>query len=81
MITVGSYKAKTHLPDLLRQVEAGEQVLITRHGKPVARLMPIADAKREQALAAKEQIMELRKTMPKFSREEIREMIEEGRRY
>lgn len=81
MITVGSYEAKTHLPDLLRQVEAGEHVVITRNGKPVARLMPIADAKLEQALAAKERIMELRKTMPKFTIEEIVEWKHEGHRF
>lgn len=40
---VGSYEAKTRLPDLLRRVEAGETVTITRHGKPVAQIVPIGD--------------------------------------
>ena len=40
MITVGAFDAKTHLSSLLDKVEAGEEVLITRHGKPVARLVP-----------------------------------------
>ncbi len=37
---VGAFEAKTHLSRLLDQVEAGGAVTITRHGKPVARLVP-----------------------------------------
>ena len=44
MHTVGSYEAKTHLPQLLERVERGETITITRHGKPVARLVPAAAA-------------------------------------
>lgn len=40
MITVGAFDAKTHLSTLLERVARGEQVVITRHGKPVARLIP-----------------------------------------
>ncbi|BDZ55573.1 type II toxin-antitoxin system Phd/YefM family antitoxin [Agromyces marinus] len=40
MSTVGAYEAKTHLPALLERVESGEQITITRHGTPVARLVP-----------------------------------------
>jgi prevent-host-death family protein len=39
MITVGAFEAKTHLSSLLDRVVAGEDVLITKHGKPVARLV------------------------------------------
>lgn len=44
MITVGSFDAKTHLSSLLDKVEAGEEVVIARHGKPIARLVPEAQA-------------------------------------
>ena len=37
---VGAYEAKTHLPQLLDRVEGGETITITRHGKPVAKLVP-----------------------------------------
>ncbi len=37
---VGAYEAKTHLPELLSEVEAGKSVIITKHGVPVARLVP-----------------------------------------
>jgi prevent-host-death family protein len=42
--SVGSYEAKTHLPRLLDRVEHGETIVITRHGKPVARLVPASPA-------------------------------------
>ena len=42
MITVGSFEAKTKLAELLDKVEAGETVTITRHGRPVAKLVPAA---------------------------------------
>ena len=40
MITVDASEAKTHLSDLLEQVMAGKEVLITKHNKPIARLVP-----------------------------------------
>jgi prevent-host-death family protein len=42
MREVGAFEAKTHLSELLAVVEAGETVTITRRGKAVARLVPIA---------------------------------------
>lgn len=38
--TVGSFEAKTHLAHLLERVEHGEEIVITRRGKPIARLIP-----------------------------------------
>ena len=40
MLTVGSYEAKTRLPELLRRVGKGERVTITRHGQPIAVIIP-----------------------------------------
>lgn len=54
MKTVGAFEAKTHLSRLLEEVEAGEEVLITRHGRHVARLVPVtpsADQQRRDAVA------------------------------
>lgn len=39
--SIGSYEAKTRLPELLAGVEAGASYVITRHGRPVARLLPV----------------------------------------
>ena len=41
MVTVNVHEAKTHLSRLLKQVEAGEEVIIARNGKPVALLTPL----------------------------------------
>ncbi|MFW6730863.1 MAG: type II toxin-antitoxin system Phd/YefM family antitoxin [Synechococcus sp.] len=41
--SVGAFEAKTHLAALLNEVAAGEQITITRHGRPVARLVPPDD--------------------------------------
>lgn len=41
MTSVGAYEAKTHLPALLARVERGETVTITRHGRPIAKLVPV----------------------------------------
>ena len=41
MATVGVHEAKTHLSRLLRRVAAGEEIVIARAGKPVARLVPV----------------------------------------
>lgn len=43
MRSVGAFEAKTHLAALLDAVAAGEQITITRHGRPVARLVPPND--------------------------------------
>ena len=42
---INIYAAKTHLSRLIDQVNAGEEVVITRHGRPVARLVPAEAAK------------------------------------
>jgi prevent-host-death family protein len=42
MTEVGVHEAKTHLSELLRRVMGGEEVVITRSGSPVAKLVPIA---------------------------------------
>jgi prevent-host-death family protein len=53
MHTVGSYEAKTHLAQLLGRVEHGEIITITRHGKPVVRLVPaVASTPRPDVVAA-----------------------------
>ena len=41
MATVGVHEAKTHLSRLLRRVAAGEEIVIARSGKPLARLVPV----------------------------------------
>ncbi len=40
MPEIGAYEAKTHLPQLLKRIQQGEQFVITKHGQPVAKLIP-----------------------------------------
>ena len=61
MITVGAFEAKTHLSALLDRVAEGEEVIITKHGKPVARLVSAARADRERVTDAFERLKLLRK--------------------
>ena len=50
--SVGAYDAKTRLSELLNRVEKGEQIVITRHGRPVARLVPERSDDLAQAIDA-----------------------------
>lgn len=53
MLQIGAFEAKNTLGSLLDKVEEGEEIVITRHGRPVARLVPNSGAAdRTQALAA-----------------------------
>lgn len=77
---IGSYEAKTKLPELLRRVEAGECFVITRHGQEVAKLEPVQEKPKltvEQAIA---DMREFRKTHT-LDGISIRDLINEGRRY
>lgn len=48
MQSIGAFDAKTHFSALLQQVEKGEQVLITKHGRPVAKLVSVTGSDRQQ---------------------------------
>jgi prevent-host-death family protein len=61
MITVGAFEAKTHLSTLLDRVAEGEEVVITKHGRPVARLIGAAHADRQRIADAFEKLKRLRK--------------------
>jgi prevent-host-death family protein len=54
--TVGLFEAKTHLSELVARAEAGEEVIITRHNKPVAKLVPIGRARQAAASRRREAI-------------------------
>lgn len=62
MTTVGAFEAKTHFAALLAKVAAGEEVTITKHGRPVARLVGAVQNDRDRARDAVEALRTLRKT-------------------
>ena len=80
MTTIGSYEAKTHLPALLKRVEAGESLTITRHGRPVARLVPIHETGGEAASRAVDRLLTFRCGRRLGSSISVRDLIESGRR-
>jgi prevent-host-death family protein len=61
MIMVGAFEAKTHLSTLLNRVAAGEEVVITKHGKPVAQLVGARHIDRTRVNEAFEKLKTLRK--------------------
>lgn len=77
MNTVGSYEAKTHLPQLIDRVLQGETIQITRHGVPVANLAPI-----DKRLNSTDVIRELRQFRKGKKLEGIsaKSLISEGRK-
>ena len=82
MRTVGTLEARNSLSALLELVERGEEITITRHGKPVARLVPplTAEERKAKAREAAEALRALRKTLPAGG-PSVLELIEESRRH
>lgn len=77
MATVGAYEAKTHLPRLLELVENGETIIITKHGRDVAKLVP-ADQVSTDPDAVIAALRAARKGVRR-GRNSVRGMIDEGR--
>jgi prevent-host-death family protein len=78
---VGAFEAKTRLSALLDRVSRGEKITITRHGVPAAMLIPVEETKTR--LTHKEIVEGMRKLRKQIGRGRInlREMIQEGRRF
>lgn len=78
--TIGAYKAKTHLSELLERVEGGEEITITKHGLPVAKLVPVKkEASTEQRRAAIQRIQKLSAGLS-LGGLKIKDLMGEGRR-
>jgi prevent-host-death family protein len=81
MTTVGSFEAKTHLPQLLERVARGEKILITRHGKSIAMLVPAVDDEPRKVKEVIAELKALRRGNVLGKGLSIRDLIEEGRRF
>jgi prevent-host-death family protein len=81
MKTIGAFDAKTHLGELLAKVARGESFVITKRGKPVATISPVASDSRH---GPKDLIADFRKQFAKslkpFTIEEIEQLKDAGRR-
>jgi len=73
--------AKARLSQLLDEVERGETIVITRHGRAIARIIPEADRRRHEIDEALADIKELRKHTRGVSLEELLAWRHEGHKY
>jgi antitoxin (DNA-binding transcriptional repressor) of toxin-antitoxin stability system len=81
MTSVGSYEAKTHLPELLERVEHGEKILITRRGTPVALLtQPPPKVVRDGRQVVEDMLAYRNRQKRTTGALSIRQMIEHGRK-
>jgi prevent-host-death family protein len=77
---VGAYEARTHFSELLARVENGDEITITRHGAPVAYLVPVhrkaTPEQRREAISAMRKIAK----QHRLGSVRIKDLIAEGRR-
>jgi prevent-host-death family protein len=80
METVGSFEAKTHFSALLERVAKGETITITKHGIPVAKLVPATALARRSRAEVIRELKEFRKgrTLGGLT---LKQLINEGRRF
>lgn len=76
----GSYEAKTHFSELLERVQSGEEITITRHGNPIARMIPVQPTSNEVTRRAA--ILAMRELASRQSLKglKIKDLKNEGRR-
>lgn len=84
--TIGLFEAKTHFSELVARAERGDEVIITRHNRPVAKIVPIKEvaqfdkAKRRAAIAKIDGLREeLRSKHGSLTTDEIVSWVREGR--
>ena len=79
MLEIGAFEAKNRLGALLDRVESGEEIVITRRGRPVAKLVPTGPGfDRTKARRAVEGLLEASRGVT-LGGSTIRELIDEGR--
>ena len=90
MPEIGAYEAKTHLSKLLERIQKGERFTITRHGRPVAELVPVTRKDPETIRQTIKSIHSYRETLRKRGvntqrllkkNETLRDLAHQGHRY
>jgi prevent-host-death family protein len=81
MREIQASEAKTHLPQLLDDVEKGETLVITRHGRRIARIVPEMDQRQEEIDKALDGIRAIRKGKGRITIKELLSARDEGRKY
>jgi prevent-host-death family protein len=85
MSKVSAFEAKTRFGELLDRVSAGEEIVITRHDRPIARIVPEAGPRNEDVARAVDDLRILQKEIAGYSQKrlswkQIKSLVEEGRR-
>ena len=80
MREIQASEAKTHLPRLLDEVERGETLIITRHGRAIARIVPEVDRQQAKFDEAMEAIRNLRQRTGQIRVDELLSARDEGRK-
>lgn len=81
MEVIGALDAKTKLSELLDRAARGESFQITKHGRPIARLIPEHAGDKDRAKAAAERLKRMRGMFGTMTREELIALKHEGHRY
>lgn len=79
MREIQASEAKIHLAGLLDDVERGETLIITRHGRPIARIVPEVDRQQAKIDEAMEAIRGLRRRTGRIEIKELLSARDEGR--
>lgn len=80
MAEIGAFEAKTHFSKLLERVEKGEEIVITRRGKRIARLVPERLVRDREAIRRTIAEMQALAQTVSLGGLKIKDLIEEGRR-
>lgn len=75
--SIGACDAKAYLPRLLDQVERGDSVTITKHGRPVARLVPVGSRSTPESVIA---ALRNARAGVRLAGDSVRDVVEDGRR-
>lgn len=77
--TIGAFDAKTHFSELLNRVEAGEEIIITRRGKPIAKIVSTAERNTDSIKMAAERLLAMSQSH-RLGGVSWRELRDEGRK-
>ena len=81
IVTIGAFEAKTHFSEVISEVQNGSDYVITKRGKPVAKVIPFVEKRqtRQEAIAELRASIQKHWQGPPLRPGEIKEMIEAGR--
>lgn len=81
MATMSACEARTRFAELLDRIERGETIVITRRGRPVAKLAPVEHSRREEISEAVDRLEAFRRSGPRVSHRELMSWIQDGHKY